>query len=533
MRCTTTVVAITLSVLAAVLTAPAQAATREPDAPASAGWHGRAVEDPRPAPKSVRATWPPGWGAGAVRRGTGYVRPGGSRRVRDVQRRLTKLGYRPGPVDGLFGPRTEAAARWFQYKHGLRTSGRVDRLTLAVLRSRSDHRPLERVAPKPPESAPAPEPPPATNTPASGDDGTSLVPYALLIAAALLAGLLVGTLLPRRRRATTPVLGYVARGGSDEVAAAAPALEHACARRDWSLVRIVQETDDAGAGIAERPGLLHAIREIEAGEASGLVVPRLRDFTTRLADLAALMQWLGDADGFLAAVDDELDTSTPGGRDGRRGDRHRELAAAAVQRPAPRATSRLEPRLAALKERSLPDTSIADALNLAGVPGPRGNGWEAGDVAAASRRAQEAPELIRPGSGAPLAIERRAASATASAARAWAKRAVARLGAASRRTRGSGAIWAAHGSPGSEKRRAGPSAGWIAEHGAPPRCRRPRPPRRRRTGAPARRRSHSTRRPGGERIRARASRGCPRSRRCRRSCSSEHLDVPAVRGGAR
>ena len=73
-----TVVAITLSVLAAVLTAPAQASTRKPDAPASAGWHGRCSRGSRPAPKSVRTTWPPGWGAGAVRRGTGYVRPGGS-----------------------------------------------------------------------------------------------------------------------------------------------------------------------------------------------------------------------------------------------------------------------------------------------------------------------------------------------------------------------------------------------------------------------------------------------------------------------
>ena len=67
---------------------------------------------------------------------------GGSRRVRDLQRRLTKLGYRPGPVDGRFGPRTEAAARWFQYKHGLPTTGRVNRVTLEVLRARSDHRPV-------------------------------------------------------------------------------------------------------------------------------------------------------------------------------------------------------------------------------------------------------------------------------------------------------------------------------------------------------------------------------------------------------
>src|SRR3954471_21901321 len=141
MRSTSTVVAITLFVLAA-LTTPAAARTQAPHAPAYASWHGRAIKHPRPRPERVRAVWPPGWSAGAVGRGSGYVRAGGSRRVRDVQRRLTRLGYRPGPLDGLFGPRTEAATRWFQYKHGLRSTGRVGRITLAVLRARSDNRPL-------------------------------------------------------------------------------------------------------------------------------------------------------------------------------------------------------------------------------------------------------------------------------------------------------------------------------------------------------------------------------------------------------
>ena len=45
----------------------------------------------------------------------------------------------------------------------------------------------------------------------------------------------------------------------------------------------------------------------------------------------------------------------------------------------------------ALHDRELPDSAIADALNLTGVPAPSGSGaWRAGDVAAASRRAQEA-----------------------------------------------------------------------------------------------------------------------------------------------
>jgi peptidoglycan hydrolase-like protein with peptidoglycan-binding domain len=391
MRSTSTVVAITLFVLAA-LTTPAAARTKAPDAPASASWHGRAITNPQPRPQRVRAVWPPGWSAGAVGRGTGYVRAGGSRRVRDVQRRLRRLGYRPGPVDGLFGPRTEAAARWFQYKHGLRSTGRVGVATVALLHARSDHRPL-RTKPRTKTSTAPPPPAPATpkTKPSPQESGvTALVPF-ILIALALVAGVLAGALLPGGRRTRKPVLGYVARGGSNAVAATAPALEDACARHDWSLVRIVQEPDDAGAQLAERPGLLHAMEQIEAGAVEGLVVPGLRDFTTRFADLAALMQWLSAANGFLATVDDGLDTSTADGS---------AIAAAVIdiaswrrqpfggeahQRPD------LEPRIAALRDRGLPASAIADALNLAGVPAPGDHdGWDPGDVAAASRRAQEA-----------------------------------------------------------------------------------------------------------------------------------------------
>ena len=54
------------------------------------------------------------WSAGAVQRGTGYSTPGGSRRVRELQRRLQRSGLNPGPVDGLYGPRTERAVRRIQ-----------------------------------------------------------------------------------------------------------------------------------------------------------------------------------------------------------------------------------------------------------------------------------------------------------------------------------------------------------------------------------------------------------------------------------
>ena len=41
-----------------------------------------------------------------------------SRSVRDVQARLTALGFPVGPVDGRFGPQTGAAIRSFQRSRG-------------------------------------------------------------------------------------------------------------------------------------------------------------------------------------------------------------------------------------------------------------------------------------------------------------------------------------------------------------------------------------------------------------------------------
>ena len=57
--------------------------------------------------------------------------------VRSLQRHLDGAGYAPGPIDGLFGPRTQHAVERFQSAHGLRVDGIAGPVTLAALRTPS------------------------------------------------------------------------------------------------------------------------------------------------------------------------------------------------------------------------------------------------------------------------------------------------------------------------------------------------------------------------------------------------------------
>src|SRR5688572_30324896 len=64
-------------------------------------------------------------GSAPLVRGSGYGQPQAEPRVRALQRRLRALGYPPGPVDGLYGPLTEAAVERLQRDSGLSVDGIV------------------------------------------------------------------------------------------------------------------------------------------------------------------------------------------------------------------------------------------------------------------------------------------------------------------------------------------------------------------------------------------------------------------------
>jgi peptidoglycan hydrolase-like protein with peptidoglycan-binding domain len=53
--------------------------------------------------------------------------------VKAAQQALKDKGHDPGAIDGMMGPKTQAAVRDFQSKEGLKASGRLDTETLAKL----------------------------------------------------------------------------------------------------------------------------------------------------------------------------------------------------------------------------------------------------------------------------------------------------------------------------------------------------------------------------------------------------------------
>ena len=59
-----------------------------------------------------------------------------TRRVADVQRALARLGYDPGPADGVIGPKTRAAIRAFQAAAGLPIDGLLSAQMESAVRAR-------------------------------------------------------------------------------------------------------------------------------------------------------------------------------------------------------------------------------------------------------------------------------------------------------------------------------------------------------------------------------------------------------------
>ena len=65
--------------------------------------------------------------------------------VRDLQEALKALGHDPGPIDGVFGSRTEDAVRAFQQAKGIAVDGIVGRVTWINIDEADGSEPVLRV----------------------------------------------------------------------------------------------------------------------------------------------------------------------------------------------------------------------------------------------------------------------------------------------------------------------------------------------------------------------------------------------------
>lgn len=94
--------------------------------------------------------------------------------VADVQGKLAELGYKPGPVDGIPGPATQAAIRHYQKDAGLPADGKVSETLVARLRQPAP--PRSKIArPEPPRQADPVPPPKADSEPPPKADPKILV----------------------------------------------------------------------------------------------------------------------------------------------------------------------------------------------------------------------------------------------------------------------------------------------------------------------------------------------------------------------
>jgi peptidoglycan hydrolase-like protein with peptidoglycan-binding domain len=346
--------------------------------------------------------------------GAGYGHPGGSRQVREVQRKLRAVGQRPGPVDGMYGPRTRAAIQRFQRTSDRPATG-VLTPAVALALARTDRGQARAAAPvnrgaqdSRPAGGPTQTAEIQTRSPQrtevrtqTADDGapTSLLPWVAAALALLVVGGLVAAWARRRRSSpeatgapavpTTPkprprngqaparheagrpspadiALGYLTVGDPEgengqEIREQMAAIEAACRNHGLQLTEVVRDSAEEGA---QRAGIQHAMDRLAAGEASCMVVAELGRLSRSAPEVRTIVESLRRQEKRLVTASEGLDTSTRSGSNAV--DKLVSLSAAADRRPGPRAGDGTERRWTSPVERashrSPPDGYDAPAL---------------------------------------------------------------------------------------------------------------------------------------------------------------------------
>jgi DNA invertase Pin-like site-specific DNA recombinase len=386
-------------------------------------------------------------------RGAGYWIPAAAqrtigiekRRVAALQRLLTRLGKRPGPIDGLYGPLTEAGVIRFQRAAGVAPDGIVGRQTAGRLmaaagqpalqpvrsnRSKPERRTVEIKRSRQPSGVGAS----LIDAAAPGQEEEIEPELMLVVALPLLLGsALVGALrgrvalAPARRRAELATehpgsrfreqpgrhvkvrlkaIGYVSSGlnGRPDVERQMLAISSACEERGWELVEIVREADGHRPMRATAPGLAHTLQRVESGGASCVIVWSLPQLSPVVTELGSALRSIGRCGGRFVSLQDRIDTAEAAGRKAanvivsvsgweheRLGERTRKGLAAArakggsISRPSVQDVPRLREQIAQMRAEGMTLQAIADALNDEGVPTLRGGKkWRPSSVQAAA-----------------------------------------------------------------------------------------------------------------------------------------------------
>jgi DNA invertase Pin-like site-specific DNA recombinase len=207
-------------------------------------------------------------------------------------------------------------------------------------------------------------------------------------------------------------LGYVcvATSSNGQLRDQSGAIEEACRERGLALASVVHDVDVAGSD--HRPALAWALEQLATQKAEVLVVSRLRDLSSNVANLAPLLRWFDSERRTLIALDLGLDTSTESGRlaavaivgvggweHDRISERTRRGLEAARSRGGPQGRTavadipELQERIARMRDEGMTLQAIADTLNAEGVPTLRGGAmWRPSSV-------QRATGYRRPSAG--------------------------------------------------------------------------------------------------------------------------------------
>jgi len=219
-------------------------------------------------------------------------------------------------------------------------------------------------------------------------------------------------------------IGYVCvpNGSNGELSEQSAALERASSERELALASIVHDVEAESSD--HRPALAWALEQLAAQKAEVLIVPRLRDLSSNVTNLAPLLRWFDSERRTLIALDLKLDTSTEAGRlaavaivgvGGWEHDRISERTRRGLEavrsrggtqgRTAVADIPELQERIATMRERGMTLQAIADVLNEEGVPTLRGGAmWRPSSVQratgyrrpSAQSRGIELPRSVRP-----------------------------------------------------------------------------------------------------------------------------------------